>query len=82
MNVINVTITQRNNECTVTRILVNKKSCLRPNFCLNTKSFLTQNFCSKTELFKFRDVRKPRFDCIYFSLIVCNCPLWFIVELF
>ena len=58
MNVINVTVKQRNNECIVTRMLVNKKSCS------NTGSFLTQNFCSKTELFKFRDVCKPRFDCM------------------
>ena len=65
MNVINVTKKQRNNECTVTRMLVNKKVVREPNFCLNTGSFLTQNFCSKTELFKFRDVRKPRFDCIF-----------------
>ena len=39
-----------------------KKVVREPKFCSNTGSFLTQNFCSKTELFKFRDVRKPRFD--------------------
>ena len=27
------------------------------------KSFSSPNFCLKTELFKLRDVRKPRFDC-------------------
>ena len=59
-NKAQVTIKQRNNECTVTRILVVVRE---PNFCSNTRSFLTQNFCSKTKLFKFRNVRKPRFDC-------------------
>ena len=53
MNVINVTIKQRNNECIVTRMLVNKKFVGELNFCSNTGSFLTQNFCSKTKLFKF-----------------------------
>ena len=40
-----------------------KKVVREPKFCSNTGSFVTQNFCSKSELFKFRDVRKPRFDC-------------------
>ena len=43
MNVINVTIKQRNSECTVIRMLVNKKVVREPNFCSNTGSFLTQN---------------------------------------
>ena len=64
MNVINVTIKQRNNECTVTRMLVNKKSCSRTEFLFEYRVILTQNFCSKTELLKFRDVCKPRFDCM------------------
>ena len=49
MNAINATIKQRNNECTATRMLVNKKVVREPNFCSNTGSFLTQNFCSKTD---------------------------------
>ena len=37
-----------------------------PNFCSRAKSFSSQIFRSKIELFELRDVRKPRFDCIYF----------------
>ena len=65
MNVINVTIKQRNNECTVTRMLVNKKSCSKTELLFEYRVIFNSNFCSKTELFKFRDVRKPRFDCSY-----------------
>ena len=49
-----------------------KKVVRKPNFCSNTGSFLTQNFCSKTEFFKFRDVRKLRFDCNQFYYLHMN----------
>ena len=38
MNVINATIKQRNNECSVTRMLVNKKSCSRTEFLLEFRT--------------------------------------------
>ena len=34
------------------------------NFINLTRMLVNKKSCSKTELFKFRDVCKPRFDCI------------------
>ena len=44
MNVINITIKQRSNECTVTRILVNKKSCSRTEFLLEYQVIFNSKF--------------------------------------
>ena len=55
MNVINVTIKQRNNECTVTRMLVNKKSCSRTEFLFEYQVIFNSKF-----LFKNRIVQIPR----------------------
>ena len=55
MNVINVTIKQRNNECTVTRMLVNKKSCSRTEFSFEYRVIFNSKF-----LFENRIVQIPR----------------------
>ena len=72
-----VTIKQRNNECIVTRMLVNKKSCSRTKFLFKYRIIFNSKFLFETELFKFQDVRKPRFDCIskfveYNKFSFCN----------
>ena len=54
MNVINVTIKQRNNECTATRMLVNKKSCSRTEFLFEYRVIFNSKF-----LFENRIVRIP-----------------------
>ena len=55
MNVINGTIKQRNNECTVTRMLVNKKSCSRTEFLFEYRVIFNSKF-----LFENRIVQIPR----------------------
>ena len=55
MNVINVTIKQRNNECTVTRMLVNKKSCSRNEFLFEYQVIFNSKF-----LFENQIVQIPR----------------------
>ena len=50
-----VTIKQRNNECTVTRMLVNKKSCSRTEFLFEYRVIFNTKF-----LFENRIIQIPR----------------------
>ena len=54
-NKAQVTLKQRNRECTVTRMLVNKKSCSRTEFLFEYQVIFNSKF-----LFKNRIVQIPR----------------------